>query len=236
MTEPSRVEDIETTVGLARAHVYAVPWGVPRATLILGHGAGGGVSAWDLQLLAGELPALGVDTILIEQPWRVAGKRVAEAKPRLDAAFRESVTSLRRSGVGLRRLLVGGRSTGARVACRTAADVGAAGVLCLAFPLHRPGHSADPRRVAELAVAGQVAPVTVIQGERDSFGRPAAVADAAADAGLRSVVVAVPWADHSFKLPKRATITREEAALVIVEAVRRAVLHRSGNGGPLLAR
>lgn len=235
MAVPERVEDIETTVGQARAHFFPVRRGSPRATLVLGHGAGGGIEAWELQRLAAELPQVGVDVVLIEQPWRVAGKRVAEAQARVDAAFREAVTDLKRGGEALRRLIIGGRSTGARIACRTAADIGVDGLLCLAFPLHPPGRP-NPDRSRELVSAAKHVPVTVIQGERDTFGTPVEIATVLAANNARALVVSVPWSDHSFQIPKRATVTRDEAGLVLTEAARQALLNRRGNEGPLLGR
>jgi len=233
--EPSRIDDIETTVGLSRAHFFPVAHGVPRATLVMGHGAGGGVNAWDLQLLAAELPGAGIDVVLIEQPWVIAGRKAPEPQPKVDAAWRETVTSLKRSGEALRRLVVGGRSTGARIACRTVADVKADAVLCLAYPLHPPGRPGKSR-ADELVAATRFCPVSVIQGERDTFGRPVEVASATAEQDARALVVAVPWADHSFKIPKRATITSDEVALILVETARRVLLRGSGNDGPLLLR
>lgn len=235
MPDAERIEDIDTTVGVARAHFFSVRRGVPRATLVLGHGAGGGIEAWDLQCLAIALPRFGVDTVLVEQPWRVAGKKVADGQARVDAAFREVVTDLKRSGEALRRLIVGGRSTGARIACRTAGEIGVDGVLCLAFPLHRPGR-ATPDRSQELVDATKLSPVTVIQGQRDTFGTPVEVASAVAAHNARALVVSVPWADHSFRIPKRATVTQDEVGLVITESARRALLTRPGNVGPLLGR
>lgn len=235
MPEAKRIDDVETTVGLARTHFFEVPRGVPRATLVLGHGAGGGIEAWDLQCLASTLPEFGVDTVLVEQPWRVAGKKVTDAPAKVDAAFREVVTDLKRSGEALRRLFVGGRSTGARIACRTAGEIGVDGVLCLAFPLHRPGRR-TPDRSDELVAATKHTSVTVIQGERDAFGTPVEVASVVASSNARALVVSVPWADHSFAIPKRATVTQDEVALVLTETARRALLTRSGNEGPLLGR
>ncbi|MCB0917333.1 MAG: hydrolase [Actinobacteria bacterium] len=235
MTDPDRIETLATTVGNARAHFYVVPRGVPRATLVLGHGAGAGVETWDLQILASRLPGLGIEVVLVEQPWRVEGKKVAPAAARLDAGFREVVTGLRRAGEGLRELVVGGRSAGARVACRTAADIKADSVLCLAFPLHRPGRT-SPNRADELAGCADQLQLTVIQGERDSFGRPTEIATALAGAGAQAVVVSVPWADHSFKLPGKATITQAELSMVLVDATERAILHRTGNRGALTGR
>ena len=235
VTQPDRIDEIETTVGVARAHVHSVHIGIPRGTLVLGHGAGGGVGAWDLQLLAAELPKHGIETILLEQPWAVAGNKVAAAQSKVDAAFRESVTWLRRSGEALRRLVVGGRSSGARIACRTAADVEADAVLCLAFPLHPPG-KARASRGEELAQAASRLPVTVVQGERDPFGGPVEVADSVGDLDAVALVVAVPWADHSFRVSGKAPLTPDEVGLILSETARRAVLQRVGNGGPLLAR
>lgn len=235
MASPTRVSDVETSVGLARVHLFGVPRGVPRTTVVLGHGAGAGLESWDLQLLADQLPSIGIDVVLVEQPWRVAGKKVANAPARLDAAFREVVSDLRRSGEGLRRLVVGGRSSGARVACRTAAGLQADGVLALAFPLHPPGRE-EKSRADELQQAASNCEVTVVQGGRDPFGSPLEIAQASQRLGVDALVVAAPQCDHSFKLVRKATITREELGEVLVESVSRAVLRQNGNGQRLLLR
>lgn len=139
-------------------------------TVVLGHGAGGGVDAADLQAVARVLR--GHRVLLVEQPWRVAGRRVAPRGPVLDEAWSAIVPRLAVRGA----LILGGRSAGARVACRTAAALGASGVLALAFPLHPPGRP-ERSRGAELTAVG--CPVLVVQGERDPFGTPAEVAAAA---------------------------------------------------------
>ncbi len=155
--------------------------GVPAGALVLGHGAGGGVAAPDLRAAVTAAIAAGCRAILVEQPWRVAGRRVAPAPPRLDEAWLAVLAALREPSGRLvvdplvvdplvvDPLVVGGRSAGARVACRTAVSVGAAAAVCLAFPLHPPGRPAASR-APELAGAG--VPVVVVQGERDAFGRP----------------------------------------------------------------
>ena len=153
---------IETSKGPARFLEF--PAKKPRATLVLGHGAGGGGLAPDLAAIAEALPAHGVSVLLHEQPWKVAGKKVAAAPPVLDVGWVESLATLTPRG----RLIVGGRSAGARVACRTAAEVGADAVLALAFPLHPPGKP-DKTRADELAVD---VPLRIVQGQRDPFGRP----------------------------------------------------------------
>jgi predicted alpha/beta-hydrolase family hydrolase len=137
----------------------------PRAVLLLGHGAGGGVGAPDL--LGATQAALSVDVsvVLVEQPYRVAGRRAPAPAGQLDTAWLAVVEHVR----GDLPLLFGGRSSGARVACRTATAGGAAGVLCLAFPVHPPGRP-EKDRLAELATPR--VPVLVVQGERDPFGRP----------------------------------------------------------------
>lgn len=235
MPEPA-VEDVETTAGVARIHRYSVDRGVPRATLVLGHGAGGGIDAWDLQLLARELPPIGVDVMLVEQPWRVVGKKVAASQAQVDAAFREVVSGIKRSGDALRRLVTGGRSSGARIACRTAGALEVDGVLCLAYPLHPPGKPVTEVRVDELSSAAAVCPVTVLQGDRDPFGTPLQVAEAMAEVGARVLVVSVPWADHGFAIPKKAAITRDEVGIILVETARRVLLDRSAGTGPLMNR
>ncbi len=157
------------------------------ARLVLGHGAGGGIDAPDLLAARDAALALGLQVVRVEQPWRVLDRRVAEAPPRLDAAWLAALATLPPLPT-----VVGGRSAGARVACRTAGQVGdVLGVLCLAFPLAPPGRTAD--RAHELALP--VAPRLIVQGARDAFGVPSA-----AD-GLRVEVVA--GADHAFAVRRR---------------------------------
>jgi uncharacterized protein len=176
------VIELETPHGPARVHRHDVD--APRALLVLGHGAGGGVTAPDLVGAAKVANEVGVTVALVEQPYRVAGRRSQPAAKQLDAAWIAVVDQLR----GEEPLIVGGRSAGARVACRTAAETGAVAVLCLAFPVHPPGRP-EKSRLPELdAVA---VPVLVVQGERDPFGMPPeatgrTVAVVAGDHGLKA--------------------------------------------------
>jgi uncharacterized protein len=137
-----------------------------RAALVLGHGAGGGVESADLVGATDAARAAGVSVWLVEQPYRVAGRRSPAPAPQLDTAWTSVVSQLPLEGLPL---LVGGRSAGARVACRTAAQTGAAAVLCLAFPLHPPGRP-EKSRLDELEAV--TVPTLVVQGERDPFGLP----------------------------------------------------------------
>ena len=155
--------EIETPHGPARAHLQPVP--EPRALLVLGHGAGGGVTAPDLVTAAEVAGAASLSVALVEQPYRVAGRKSAAPAHQLDAAWLAVVAALR----GSVPVLCGGRSSGARVACRTAAGTEAIGVLCLAFPLHPPGRP-EKTRLAELEAVE--VPVLVVQGESDPFGMP----------------------------------------------------------------
>ncbi|MGN7798334.1 alpha/beta hydrolase family protein [Leifsonia sp. 22587] len=187
--------DVPTSVGPGRLTVSAAP--EPTAVLWLGHGAGGGIDAPDLALLASRLPDRGITVIRYEQPWRVAGKRVAARPATLDVAWLETAPTVRELADGL-PLVVGGRSAGARVACRTAASTGAAGVVCLAFPLHPPGRQ-DASRLDELREPD--VPVLVLQGGRDPFGgAEQLVAELGTQTGVR--VVEVPGADHGMKVAK----------------------------------
>ena len=142
--------------------------------MLLSHGAGGLRDSADLSGLATALPADGWVVVLVDQPWRVAGRRVASPPPRLDAAYVPVVDALFAGGPALPRPLVSaGRSAGARVVCRTAAAVEADVVLAISFPLHPPGRP-DRSRFGELASAiARGGPVWVVQGERDAFGTPA---------------------------------------------------------------
>ncbi|MFC4554728.1 alpha/beta family hydrolase [Georgenia faecalis] len=175
---------VDTPHGPARVHLE-VP-AEPRALLLLGHGAGGGVSAPDLLATAAVATSLGIAVGLVEQPYRVAGRRAPAPARQLDAAWAAVVAHLRAGDLAGLPLITGGRSSGARVACRTAADVGAAAVLCLAFPLQPPRDR--PTRLPELD--GVDVPVLVVQGARDPFGLP--------PAGPQREVVVLPG-DHSLR-------------------------------------
>jgi predicted alpha/beta-hydrolase family hydrolase len=183
--------DVDTPLGLARAHLTD---GGARGTLVLGHGAGGGIESADLVELTAEAAAAGWRVVLVEQPWRVAGRRIAAAPPKLDEAWTVVLDLLRANALLTGPLVLGGRSAGARVACRTAAAQDAAGVLALAFPLHPPGKP-EKSRAGELT--GVSVPVCVVQGETDAFGRPEDIA-AVLTGRANASVYAVPG-DHSLK-------------------------------------
>ena len=177
----------------------------PVATLLLSHGAGKGIDSRDLEALAAALPRQGVSVLLFEQPWRVAGGKVASPPPTLDAGFTAAARTLRVRTP----LVVGGRSAGARSAARTAKALGAAGCLALSFPLHPPGRP-EKSRVDELLGSG--VPTLVVQGENDTFGRPEEF-----PSGVDLAVV--PSADHGLKVPARAELSQPEALDLVVEAV-----------------
>jgi predicted alpha/beta-hydrolase family hydrolase len=182
---------IDTPFGAARAHITD---GGTRGTLVLGHGAGGGVESADLLEVTSEAAAAGWRVVRVEQPWRVAGRRIAPAPPRLDEGWRAVLAALRADGRLTGPLVLGGRSAGARVACRSAAEQEAAGVLALAFPLHPPGRP-EKSRAAELTAVP--VPIVVVQGERDVFGRPEDVA--AVLSGLPGASVYAVPGDHALK-------------------------------------
>jgi uncharacterized protein len=161
-----------------------------RAALVLGHGAGGGVSAPDLVAASDVALQLGISVALVEQPYRVAGRRSPAPAGQLDAAWLAVVARLRGREFEDLPLVVGGRSSGARVACRTAGEAAAAAVLCLAFPLHPPGRAGDPSKSRLPELAAVTVPVLVVQGERDPFGMP--------PSGPRREVVVVPGT-HSLR-------------------------------------
>ena len=145
----------------------------PRAALVLGHGAGGGVGAPDLVAAADAALSAQFMVALVEQPYRVAGRRSPAPAHHLDAAWVAVIRELRRDELAGLPLVAGGRSSGARVACRTASEAGAVGVLCLAFPLRPPTRAGGPERPSRIEELDAVAvPVLVVQGSRDPFGVP----------------------------------------------------------------
>ncbi|MFE6024594.1 alpha/beta hydrolase family protein [Streptomyces niveus] len=211
-------EIVDTPAGDAR-----ITWHLPKKAtaskkaaaglvLAVSHGAGGGIEARDLQALAATLPALGVTVALVEQPWRVAGKKLAPAPKTLDTGWRALWPALAEPGLPV---VAGGRSAGARVACRTARELGAHAVLALSFPLHPPGRP-EKSRADELLAAG--VPTLVVQGGNDPFGKPAEFPEDAFADGANELLE-VPYADHSFAVPKRATLTQDEALTVLTDGV-----------------
>jgi uncharacterized protein len=180
----TRVE-VETPHGPARAELHCAEEG--RAALLLGHGAGGGIAAPDLVAVTRAATEAGVHVALVEQPYRVAGRRAPAPAKQLDAAWLAVVEDLGERWFADLPLIFGGRSSGARVACRTAEAGAASAVLCLAFPVHPPGKP-EKSRLAELDAVE--APVLVVQGDRDAFGQP--------EPSHNREVVLVPG-DHSLK-------------------------------------
>jgi predicted alpha/beta-hydrolase family hydrolase len=191
----------------------------PFATLLLSHGAGVGIDTADLEALAKHLPRNGITVVRLEQPWRVAGRKVATPPPTLDAGLTAAAHHLR----GRTPLVVGGRSAGARSAARCANGLGASGCLALAFPLHPPGKP-EKSRLHELGDVG--VPMLVIQGERDTMGRPDEFPP-----GMDLAVV--PGGDHSFRVPKGGPISQAEALEIIVESTLEWVMREAaGNERP----
>ena len=191
--------ELDTPHGPARAHVHRVEH--PVAALALGHGAGGGVTAGDLVAARDAALALDIAVALIEQPYRVAGRRSPAPAAQLDAAWISVLGQLSAQALAGLPIIAGGRSSGARVACRTSAAVGAIAVLCLAFPVHPPGRGNDPTksRLGELDAVR--VPVLVIQGETDPFGMP--------PDGRNRTVVRVPG-DHSLRSTARVAAAAGE--------------------------
>jgi uncharacterized protein len=180
------VIEIDTPHGPARAHVHAAA--EPKGALVLGHGAGGGVEAPDLVAAREAALAERFTVALVEQPYRVAGRRSPAPAGQLDTAWIAVVEHLRADEIAGLPLVVGGRSMGGRVACRTVESTGAVAVLCLAFPLEPPGRKTPQNRLPELDAVE--VPTLVVQGERDSFGIP--------PPGPSREVVKVPG-DHGLK-------------------------------------
>jgi uncharacterized protein len=186
---PVTVLDLETPHGPARAHLHAADR--PRAALALGHGAGGGVGAPDLVATTEVALSEQVTVALVEQPYRVAGRKAPAPAGQLDTCWVAVVEQLLGGELRGLPLIVGGRSLGARVACRTVEATGGVAVLCLAFPFvppRRKGGGAPQSRLAELEAVSL--PVLIVQGESDQFGMP--------PSGPSRTVVAVPG-NHSLR-------------------------------------
>jgi predicted alpha/beta-hydrolase family hydrolase len=188
-SEDATVLEIDMPHGPARAHVHR--GADPSLAVVLGHGAGGGIGARDLQAAATAALAEGASVALVEQPYRVAGRRSPAPARQLDAAWIAVIERLLDSELRGLPLIAGGRSSGARVACRTAEATGAVGVLCLAFPFQPPrrsGGAPPATRQSELDLVK--VPMLIVQGENDPFGMP--------PGGRRRKVVTVRG-DHSLR-------------------------------------
>lgn len=194
--------EIATPAGAAVVEIDRPTGGEARALLVLTHGAAGGVHAPDLLAVRAAAVPAGIVVALLTQPYRVAGRRSPPAPAPQDEAWIAAVAAIRRRrGLRTLPLITGGRSNGARVACRTAAASNAVGVVALAFPVHRP-HRHETRRPAtsrlpELDAAGVA--VLVVQGDRDPFGMP--------PPGAHRQIVVVPGADHALRRDTAGTAT-----------------------------
>jgi uncharacterized protein len=203
------VLDVDTPHGQANAHLHPVD--EPKAALVLGHGAGGGVTSRDLVAVTEVARSERISVALVEQPYRVAGRRSPAPARQLDAAWIAVTEQLVVGALRGLPLVVGGRSLGARVACRTVEATGAVAVLCLAFPLQPPQRraaaAASPSRLPELDEV--TVPMLVVQGARDPFGIP--------PAGPRRTVVQVAG-DHSLRTDLEAVADAVRAWLPSVVA------------------
>jgi predicted alpha/beta-hydrolase family hydrolase len=203
------IVEVATPHGQANAHLH--PADEPRAALVLGHGAGGGVASRDLVAVTDVARSEAVSVALVEQPYRVAGRRSPAPARQLDAAWIAVVDHFVAAEFAGLPLVVGGRSLGARVACRTVEATGAVAVLCLAFPLQPPQRraaaAASPSRLPELDAV--TVPMLVVQGARDPFGIP--------PVGARRTVVQVPG-DHSLRTDLEAVAAAVRAWLPSVVA------------------
>jgi predicted alpha/beta-hydrolase family hydrolase len=233
-TVRTSVVDVGTPSGTARLHVSAVARS--RALVVLGHGAGRGVDTADLLGLAAALPAHGISVVLVDQPWVVEGRRIAVAPPRLDEAWVPAVAAAREAAGASRRtpLVVGGRSAGARVACRTSSLVRPDALLLLAVPLVPPAARASAEREAAARTRRREElrgplragiPVVVAQGDRDAFGSARDLRVALGNGrGVAWEVVAVEGADHGLRVarggPDPAPALLAAALLAVVLARR----------------
>jgi predicted alpha/beta-hydrolase family hydrolase len=221
--------DVDTPTGTARLHVSAVARA--RALVVLGHGAGRGVDTADLLGLAAALPRHGVSVVLVDQPWVVDGRRIAVAPARLDEAWPAAVAAARVAAWASRRtrLVVGGRSAGARVACRTSLLVRPDALLLLAFPLVPPAARASAEREAvaralrrdELRGPLRAGiPLVAAQGARDAFGSPGELRTALGrPRQARGEVVPIPGADHGLAVARGGP----DPSAALLEAALRAV-------------
>jgi hypothetical protein len=199
--------EVDTPQGRANVHLHPVD--EPVAALVLGHGAGGGVTAPDLVAATEAARSERLSVALVEQPYRVAGRRSPAPAHQLDAAWTAVVEQLLAGELRGLPLVAGGRSSGARVACRTAEATGAVGVLCLAFPLQPPGRAGRPSRLPELDAVE--VPMLIVQGARDAFGIPPAAA--------RRTVVQVQ-SDHSLRTDLEALAAAVRAWLPAVSPLK----------------
>jgi predicted alpha/beta-hydrolase family hydrolase len=209
MSTRTTVAEVETPMGPARVHLTRGPEVV--GTLVLTHGAGGKLDASELVALREALPAQGWAVALVEQAWVVAGRRMPPLPATQDPAWLPVVAHLRsgRRRLGRGPVVVGGKSNGARVACRTAHETGAGAVLCLSFPLHPPGKP-EVSRAGELrAPLAHGIPLHVVQGDADPFGTPEEVRAELPDPGL----VTSARGAHSFPRRPADVVAAVEAFL-----------------------
>lgn len=206
-----RLVEVATALGPAHAHIDRPPRA--RGTVVLTHGASGRLTGGDLLAVRDGLVEAGWAVAFVQQAWGVAGRRMPPRPVPQDEAWLPVVQALRTGRGQLPGALVlSGKSNGARVACRTAADLTADGVLCLSFPLHPPGKPENSRAPELLMPVTAGVPLHVVQGERDPFGTPGEVRAELGDAAYVSAVKG----EHTI----RATGPLVDAARAFVESLR----------------
>ena len=207
---------IDTPHGEARLVVRRARGAV--ATLLLSHGAGGGHRGPRPQALGDDLPRNGVTVVLLEQPWRLAGRKVATPPATLDAGLVAAANRLKTRTP----LVVGGRSAGARSAARCARQLGAVGLPGAGLP------------AAPAGQAGEVAARRAARRPGADAGDPGRARHLRPARGVprpTSTWPSCPAADHGFKVPARGELTEADAMGIIVESTLEWIVREVAGGG-----
>jgi predicted alpha/beta-hydrolase family hydrolase len=186
--------------------------------LILAHGAGAGQRHPFMVTFARGLAERGIDVVTFDFPYMAQRRRVPDKAPVLEAAFRETVAEARQRVGSDRRLFIGGKSLGGRMATHLAAEglADLQGVVLLGYPLHPPGKR-EQRRVEHLPRI--TVPVLIVQGTRDAFGTPEEVKPAFASLGTRATLHVVEGGDHSLSVPRSAGVSQQDVYNTVLDAI-----------------
>jgi hypothetical protein len=189
-----------------------------HACLVLAHGAGAGQRHPFMVTVARGLAERGVDVVTFDFPYMAQKRRVPDKAPVLEASFRETVAEAKQRVGPERRLFVGGKSLGGRMATHLAAEglADLQGVVLLGYPLHPPGKPEQPR-VAHLPRI--TVPVLIVQGDRDAFGTPDEVRPAFASLGTRATLHVVEGGDHSLRVPRSAAVSQQDVYNGVLDAI-----------------
>jgi predicted alpha/beta-hydrolase family hydrolase len=219
---PQRVRIEITPSEQVTAVVYPATTEAHGISLILAHGAGANQSSSFMVQFAQAFAARGIDTVTFNFLYTEAGRGVPDRNDKLEACYRRIIAAFHQGlfnhNAERKKLVIGGKSMGGRIASQVAAESGdgIAGLVLLGYPLHPPGR---PDKLRTKHLPDIKVPMLFVQGARDAFGTPAELLPIIQHLKAPTELYVVDGGDHSFKVPKRGGIPQEEVYTAVLNEI-----------------